>query len=164
MQEAQVYSHDGPIRCRKRGYILTTDQSDARSAGIFSRRTNHYLLPPAEEVVVHRSGRGALARALLLQRRNVRETRTAAAARGREAGKCLQAGANQQPHSFKRREAVRRHRGDSTKSSVQNRALVKRQGRTTCVRLGASPSVTEASTPSEYPPLVLQSHTGVTSL
>eukprot|EP00976_Prorocentrum_cordatum_P010575 211122-Prorocentrum_minimum.AAC.1 len=31
-QEAQVYSHHGPIGCRKRGYILTTDQSDAGSA------------------------------------------------------------------------------------------------------------------------------------
>eukprot|EP00976_Prorocentrum_cordatum_P009478 189312-Prorocentrum_minimum.AAC.1 len=26
--EAQVYSHDGPIRHRKHRYILTTDQSD----------------------------------------------------------------------------------------------------------------------------------------
>eukprot|EP00976_Prorocentrum_cordatum_P062779 1176847-Prorocentrum_minimum.AAC.5 len=33
-------SHGGPIRRRKRGYILTADQSDAGSAGIFSRRTN----------------------------------------------------------------------------------------------------------------------------
>eukprot|EP00976_Prorocentrum_cordatum_P062787 1176855-Prorocentrum_minimum.AAC.3 len=40
MQEARVYSHDGPIGRRKRGYILTTDQSDAGGAGIFSRRTN----------------------------------------------------------------------------------------------------------------------------
>eukprot|EP00976_Prorocentrum_cordatum_P075329 1181864-Prorocentrum_minimum.AAC.2 len=32
MQEAWVYSHDGPIRRRKRGYILMTDQSDAGSA------------------------------------------------------------------------------------------------------------------------------------
>eukprot|EP00976_Prorocentrum_cordatum_P118099 1196411-Prorocentrum_minimum.AAC.4 len=39
-QEARVYSHDGPIRRRRRGYILTTDQSDAGGAGIFSRRTN----------------------------------------------------------------------------------------------------------------------------
>eukprot|EP00976_Prorocentrum_cordatum_P090858 1188282-Prorocentrum_minimum.AAC.1 len=39
-QEARVYSHNGPIRRSKRGYILTTDQSDAGSAGIFSRRTN----------------------------------------------------------------------------------------------------------------------------
>eukprot|EP00976_Prorocentrum_cordatum_P025582 520024-Prorocentrum_minimum.AAC.1 len=31
---------DGPIRRRKRGQILTTDQSDAGSTGIFSRRTN----------------------------------------------------------------------------------------------------------------------------
>eukprot|EP00976_Prorocentrum_cordatum_P067049 1178565-Prorocentrum_minimum.AAC.1 len=28
MQEAQVYSHDGPIRCRKRRSILTMDQSE----------------------------------------------------------------------------------------------------------------------------------------
>eukprot|EP00959_Pyramimonas_sp_CCMP1952_P432950 9066376-Pyramimonas_sp.AAC.1 len=28
MQAARVYSHDGPIGRRKRGYILTTDQSD----------------------------------------------------------------------------------------------------------------------------------------
>eukprot|EP00959_Pyramimonas_sp_CCMP1952_P215226 4503276-Pyramimonas_sp.AAC.1 len=28
MQEAWVYSRDGPIRCRKRGYILLTDQAD----------------------------------------------------------------------------------------------------------------------------------------
>eukprot|EP00959_Pyramimonas_sp_CCMP1952_P300640 6288582-Pyramimonas_sp.AAC.1 len=40
MQEARVYSHDGPIRRRKHGYILTTDQSDAGSAGIFSRWTD----------------------------------------------------------------------------------------------------------------------------
>ena len=35
-QQAQVYSHDGPIRRRRRGYILMTDQSDAGDAGIFS--------------------------------------------------------------------------------------------------------------------------------
>eukprot|EP00976_Prorocentrum_cordatum_P085399 1186071-Prorocentrum_minimum.AAC.1 len=40
-----VYSHDGPIRRRKRRYILTTDQSDAESAGIFSRQTNQTCLP-----------------------------------------------------------------------------------------------------------------------
>eukprot|EP00976_Prorocentrum_cordatum_P062233 1176641-Prorocentrum_minimum.AAC.1 len=39
-QKARVYSHGGPIRRRKRGYILTGDQSDAGSAGIFSRGTN----------------------------------------------------------------------------------------------------------------------------
>eukprot|EP00976_Prorocentrum_cordatum_P067112 1178594-Prorocentrum_minimum.AAC.1 len=39
-QEVWVYSHDGPIIRRKRGYILTTDQSYAGSMGIFSRRTN----------------------------------------------------------------------------------------------------------------------------
>eukprot|EP00976_Prorocentrum_cordatum_P078345 1183069-Prorocentrum_minimum.AAC.5 len=33
----EVYSHDGPIRRRERGYILTTDQSDTGSTGIFSR-------------------------------------------------------------------------------------------------------------------------------
>eukprot|EP00976_Prorocentrum_cordatum_P073985 1181342-Prorocentrum_minimum.AAC.5 len=32
-QEARVYSHDGPIRHRKRGYILTMDPSGAGSAG-----------------------------------------------------------------------------------------------------------------------------------
>eukprot|EP00976_Prorocentrum_cordatum_P112406 1195525-Prorocentrum_minimum.AAC.9 len=36
----RVYSHDGPIGRRKRGYILTTDQSDAGSTVIFSQRTN----------------------------------------------------------------------------------------------------------------------------
>eukprot|EP00959_Pyramimonas_sp_CCMP1952_P189538 3964675-Pyramimonas_sp.AAC.2 len=36
MREARVYSHSGPIRCRKRGYILTADQSDTGSVGIFS--------------------------------------------------------------------------------------------------------------------------------
>eukprot|EP00959_Pyramimonas_sp_CCMP1952_P201821 4220226-Pyramimonas_sp.AAC.2 len=35
-QEARVYSHDGPLRHRKRGCIIMTDQSDAGSAGIFS--------------------------------------------------------------------------------------------------------------------------------
>eukprot|EP00976_Prorocentrum_cordatum_P049209 993285-Prorocentrum_minimum.AAC.1 len=35
-QEARVYSHDESIRRRKRGYILTMNQSDAGSAGIFS--------------------------------------------------------------------------------------------------------------------------------
>eukprot|EP00976_Prorocentrum_cordatum_P041654 844633-Prorocentrum_minimum.AAC.1 len=40
MQEARVYSHGGPIRCRKHRYILTADQSYAGNAGIFSRRTN----------------------------------------------------------------------------------------------------------------------------
>eukprot|EP00959_Pyramimonas_sp_CCMP1952_P231461 4837985-Pyramimonas_sp.AAC.1 len=35
-QEARICSHDGPIRRRKRGYILTTGQSDAGSADIFS--------------------------------------------------------------------------------------------------------------------------------
>eukprot|EP00976_Prorocentrum_cordatum_P077344 1182650-Prorocentrum_minimum.AAC.1 len=39
-QEAQAYSHDGPVRCRKRGRILTTEHSDAGSAGVFSRRTH----------------------------------------------------------------------------------------------------------------------------
>eukprot|EP00959_Pyramimonas_sp_CCMP1952_P350739 7348366-Pyramimonas_sp.AAC.1 len=34
-QETRVYSHDGPIIRRKRGYILTTDHSDAGNAGIF---------------------------------------------------------------------------------------------------------------------------------
>eukprot|EP00959_Pyramimonas_sp_CCMP1952_P247200 5167002-Pyramimonas_sp.AAC.1 len=35
-----LYSHDGPIRRRKRGFVLTTDQSDAGSVDLFSRRTN----------------------------------------------------------------------------------------------------------------------------
>eukprot|EP00976_Prorocentrum_cordatum_P074125 1181393-Prorocentrum_minimum.AAC.3 len=35
-QESWVYSHDGPIRCRSCGYILTMDQSDAGIMGIFS--------------------------------------------------------------------------------------------------------------------------------
>eukprot|EP00976_Prorocentrum_cordatum_P022440 459164-Prorocentrum_minimum.AAC.1 len=39
-QGARVCSHSGPIRRRKRGYILTTGQSDAGSAGVFSRRAN----------------------------------------------------------------------------------------------------------------------------
>eukprot|EP00959_Pyramimonas_sp_CCMP1952_P144118 3017009-Pyramimonas_sp.AAC.1 len=39
-QEARVYSHDGPIGCRTREYVLTMDQSDAGSTGIFSRWTN----------------------------------------------------------------------------------------------------------------------------
>eukprot|EP00976_Prorocentrum_cordatum_P109089 1194961-Prorocentrum_minimum.AAC.3 len=33
MQEARAYSHDVPIRGRKRGYILITDQSEARITG-----------------------------------------------------------------------------------------------------------------------------------
>eukprot|EP00976_Prorocentrum_cordatum_P030725 625339-Prorocentrum_minimum.AAC.2 len=40
LQDARVYSHYGPIGRRPRGYILTTDQSDAGRAGILSRRTN----------------------------------------------------------------------------------------------------------------------------
>eukprot|EP00959_Pyramimonas_sp_CCMP1952_P324229 6785997-Pyramimonas_sp.AAC.1 len=32
LQEARVYSHNGPVGFRKRGYILTTDQSDSGSA------------------------------------------------------------------------------------------------------------------------------------
>eukprot|EP00959_Pyramimonas_sp_CCMP1952_P044598 931785-Pyramimonas_sp.AAC.1 len=31
VERCSPYSHDGPIRRRKRGYILTTDQSDAVS-------------------------------------------------------------------------------------------------------------------------------------
>eukprot|EP00959_Pyramimonas_sp_CCMP1952_P229237 4793114-Pyramimonas_sp.AAC.1 len=42
-----VYSHDGPIGRRTRGYILTTVQADAGRAGIFSRRTNHLKIRPA---------------------------------------------------------------------------------------------------------------------
>eukprot|EP00976_Prorocentrum_cordatum_P014300 285941-Prorocentrum_minimum.AAC.1 len=58
--EARVYSHNGPIGRRKRGCILTTDQSDAGSAGsagIFSRRTN-------QEPVFHECQTGARARAV----------------------------------------------------------------------------------------------------
>eukprot|EP00959_Pyramimonas_sp_CCMP1952_P082395 1721613-Pyramimonas_sp.AAC.1 len=39
-QEVWVYSHDGPIRCRKRGFIPTMDQSDAGSVGIFPQWTD----------------------------------------------------------------------------------------------------------------------------
>eukprot|EP00976_Prorocentrum_cordatum_P094900 1189969-Prorocentrum_minimum.AAC.2 len=35
-QDARIYSHDGPIGGRMRGYILMTDQSEAGRAGIFS--------------------------------------------------------------------------------------------------------------------------------
>eukprot|EP00959_Pyramimonas_sp_CCMP1952_P385117 8071266-Pyramimonas_sp.AAC.1 len=35
-----VYSPNEPIRRVKRGYIPPTDQSDARSVGIFPQRTN----------------------------------------------------------------------------------------------------------------------------
>eukprot|EP00959_Pyramimonas_sp_CCMP1952_P434580 9099841-Pyramimonas_sp.AAC.1 len=37
---SEVYSHDGPIRRGKHGYILTMDQSDEGNMGIFSRRAN----------------------------------------------------------------------------------------------------------------------------
>eukprot|EP00976_Prorocentrum_cordatum_P009604 191916-Prorocentrum_minimum.AAC.1 len=36
---SSVYSNEGPIGRRKRGYILTRDQSGAGSVGIFSRWT-----------------------------------------------------------------------------------------------------------------------------
>eukprot|EP00976_Prorocentrum_cordatum_P027788 564157-Prorocentrum_minimum.AAC.2 len=39
-QAPWVYSHHGPIGRRRRGYILTTVQSDAGTVGIFSPRTN----------------------------------------------------------------------------------------------------------------------------
>eukprot|EP00976_Prorocentrum_cordatum_P114352 1195837-Prorocentrum_minimum.AAC.4 len=39
-QAARVYSYDGPIRRKQHRHILMMDQSDARSAGIFLRRTN----------------------------------------------------------------------------------------------------------------------------
>eukprot|EP00976_Prorocentrum_cordatum_P092968 1189171-Prorocentrum_minimum.AAC.3 len=45
-------SRGRPIRRRKRGYILTTDQSDAGSAGTFSRRTNQ-----TQEAWVHSTRR-----------------------------------------------------------------------------------------------------------
>eukprot|EP00959_Pyramimonas_sp_CCMP1952_P261342 5463851-Pyramimonas_sp.AAC.1 len=45
---ARAYSHDGPSRRRKCGYILTLDQSDAGSAGVFSRWTDRRAdAPPA---------------------------------------------------------------------------------------------------------------------
>eukprot|EP00976_Prorocentrum_cordatum_P053263 1074661-Prorocentrum_minimum.AAC.1 len=47
MEEAREYSHDGPIRRRNRGHILTMDQSAAGSAGIFSRWTNQTQEPRA---------------------------------------------------------------------------------------------------------------------
>eukprot|EP00976_Prorocentrum_cordatum_P073505 1181122-Prorocentrum_minimum.AAC.1 len=42
-QEVRVYSHDGPIRRRKCGYVLTTDQSDAGSAGIRTNMVNKHI-------------------------------------------------------------------------------------------------------------------------
>eukprot|EP00959_Pyramimonas_sp_CCMP1952_P367856 7705524-Pyramimonas_sp.AAC.1 len=39
-QKAWVYSHDGPIRRSKHGYIPTMDQSDERGA-TFMRRARH---------------------------------------------------------------------------------------------------------------------------
>eukprot|EP00976_Prorocentrum_cordatum_P095392 1190150-Prorocentrum_minimum.AAC.2 len=48
---AWVYSHGGPIGHRKCGYILTADQSDAGSVGIFLRRTNQ-----TQEVWVYSHG------------------------------------------------------------------------------------------------------------
>eukprot|EP00959_Pyramimonas_sp_CCMP1952_P275315 5754910-Pyramimonas_sp.AAC.1 len=45
---SEVYSHDGPIRRRKHGYILTTDQSDAGNMDICSRWTNHWVQDPSE--------------------------------------------------------------------------------------------------------------------
>eukprot|EP00959_Pyramimonas_sp_CCMP1952_P008213 171692-Pyramimonas_sp.AAC.1 len=47
-QEVWVYSHDGPSRRRKYGYIPTTDQSGAGRMGIFPQRTNQ-----AQEVWVY---------------------------------------------------------------------------------------------------------------
>eukprot|EP00976_Prorocentrum_cordatum_P041352 839067-Prorocentrum_minimum.AAC.2 len=39
-RRALCHSHDGPIRRRRRGYILTMDPSDAGNVGMFSRWTN----------------------------------------------------------------------------------------------------------------------------
>eukprot|EP00959_Pyramimonas_sp_CCMP1952_P351022 7353678-Pyramimonas_sp.AAC.1 len=44
-QDVRVYSYDRPIESRPCGYILTTDQSKAGRAGVFSRRTNGTILP-----------------------------------------------------------------------------------------------------------------------
>eukprot|EP00959_Pyramimonas_sp_CCMP1952_P141054 2952391-Pyramimonas_sp.AAC.1 len=46
-QEAQVYSHDGPIRRRKRRYILTTDQSYHLHAAALVRGPRRRLPRPA---------------------------------------------------------------------------------------------------------------------
>eukprot|EP00976_Prorocentrum_cordatum_P084622 1185740-Prorocentrum_minimum.AAC.2 len=54
-QEASVYSHGRPIRRRKRRYILTADQSDAGSAGIFSRQTNQTQKAPVYSKAFERS-------------------------------------------------------------------------------------------------------------
>eukprot|EP00959_Pyramimonas_sp_CCMP1952_P467801 9492209-Pyramimonas_sp.AAC.1 len=57
MQEAWVYFHNGPVRCRKRGYIPTMDQSDAGSVGhhhprrAFKQHAHAFTMR-------HRSGRG----------------------------------------------------------------------------------------------------------
>eukprot|EP00959_Pyramimonas_sp_CCMP1952_P082373 1721140-Pyramimonas_sp.AAC.1 len=55
-QEARVYSHDGPIMRRKRGYILMMDQSGAGSAGtgsagIFSQWTHQAQEARAQEAL-----------------------------------------------------------------------------------------------------------------
>eukprot|EP00959_Pyramimonas_sp_CCMP1952_P386671 8103917-Pyramimonas_sp.AAC.1 len=39
MQDSRVYTHDGPIRCRNRGYIPTMDQSDVPRCCRTNRRT-----------------------------------------------------------------------------------------------------------------------------
>eukprot|EP00959_Pyramimonas_sp_CCMP1952_P080250 1677260-Pyramimonas_sp.AAC.2 len=52
VQEAQVYSHNGPIRHGKRRYVLTTDQSDTGSAVSVSGHT-HRLWPQQVVRVPH---------------------------------------------------------------------------------------------------------------
>eukprot|EP00959_Pyramimonas_sp_CCMP1952_P262845 5496150-Pyramimonas_sp.AAC.1 len=54
-----VYSPDGPIRRRKRGDILPMDQSDAGSAGIFSRWTNRVLPSNLPKVATDRPAASA---------------------------------------------------------------------------------------------------------
>eukprot|EP00976_Prorocentrum_cordatum_P107433 1194640-Prorocentrum_minimum.AAC.3 len=60
-REVRVYStHNGPIRRMKCGYSLTTDQSDAGSAGIFSRRTRPSSVSRAEQAETSGRKWGAL--------------------------------------------------------------------------------------------------------
>eukprot|EP00976_Prorocentrum_cordatum_P078618 1183194-Prorocentrum_minimum.AAC.1 len=78
-QEAQVYSHDGPIRCGKRRYILVTDQSPARcSPRALGRPTRasgtrtshpggHFASPPSPRKGYRWRGRWACAVAAVLR-------------------------------------------------------------------------------------------------
>eukprot|EP00959_Pyramimonas_sp_CCMP1952_P381534 7994605-Pyramimonas_sp.AAC.1 len=59
MQEAWVYSHDGPIRCRKRGYILTADLLDGHHYPLLRpRHGGHDLLVVAPQSQRPRAGVG----------------------------------------------------------------------------------------------------------